>query len=370
MAKAKKKLLPKDFDALLRDGDLDQLKAVFNNCEIDARGGYTKRTALASHDCPDALARWLVEQGADIEATDSYGETPLHSRAGHWQKQPGVLLELGANVSAKDSRGNTPLHYAARVGNTATMRLLLDRGAEPGALNARGQTPLSLALTDCSNAVITRLPPVAELLLPMMAPAESGLRGLAGRLFGGRAATPVTPEMQAAVTRIGNEFEFHRAGYNPESVDEASAALDRLYALFEVPPVPRRTTHAGDTPIIARAADWQDCHQELWQLLVPSSGAAATVQGEVIRISGRMHIEIEENGGVNWNADYRKMGRALLGYIASGRSLPQAGLTLAAKLVHDVRTQDGAPAELCRLAVEWVALNPSPLALPQPDYAR
>lgn len=370
MAKAKKKLLPKDFDALLREGDLDPLKAVFDTCEIDARGGYTKQTALASNDCPDALTRWLVEQGADIEATDSYGETPLHSRAGHWQKRPDVLLELGANVSAKDSRGNTPLHYAARVGNLETMDLLLDRGAEPGALNGSGQTPLGLALADCSNAVIARIPPVAERLLPLMTPAASGLRGLAGRLFGGRPATPVTPEMKAAITRIGMNFEFHRAGYNPESVDQASAALDRLYGLFEVPPVPRRMTHAGDTPIVAKAADWQDRHQELWQLLVPSSGAAATVQGEVIRITGRMHIEIVENGAVNWDPDFRKMGRAFLTHIVSGRPLSEADLAMAAKLVDHVRTQDGAPAELCRLAVEWVALNPSPMALARPDYAR
>ena len=39
MAKAKKKLLPKDFDALLKGGDLAALKAVFDTCELDARGG-------------------------------------------------------------------------------------------------------------------------------------------------------------------------------------------------------------------------------------------------------------------------------------------------------------------------------------------
>src|SRR5688572_10451403 len=68
VAKAKKKLLPKDFDALLEAGDLDTLKAVFDSCDVNARGGYTKQTALAFRGCPDELTRWLVEQGADLSA--------------------------------------------------------------------------------------------------------------------------------------------------------------------------------------------------------------------------------------------------------------------------------------------------------------
>jgi hypothetical protein len=47
MAKAKKKLLPKDFEKLLDSGDIDKMKAVFETCDVDARGGYAKQTALA-----------------------------------------------------------------------------------------------------------------------------------------------------------------------------------------------------------------------------------------------------------------------------------------------------------------------------------
>ena len=60
MAKAKKKLLPKDFEALLIAGDLEALRAVFETCDVNARGGYSKQTALAYHECPDDLAIWLV----------------------------------------------------------------------------------------------------------------------------------------------------------------------------------------------------------------------------------------------------------------------------------------------------------------------
>jgi len=70
MAKTKKKTLPKDFEPMLERGSLAELKAVFDVCELDARGGYSKQTALAFDKCPDDLARWLVAQGADLSATD------------------------------------------------------------------------------------------------------------------------------------------------------------------------------------------------------------------------------------------------------------------------------------------------------------
>jgi len=143
MAKAKKKLLPKDFEELLKEGDLARLKAIFDSCELNARSGYSKRTALAYVGCPDELTRWLVEQGADIGAPDTYGETPLHSRAGHWQGEIGILLDLGADVNARDSRGGTPLHRAARVGNVEAVRLLLEHGARADAPDNRQ------LITDC-----------------------------------------------------------------------------------------------------------------------------------------------------------------------------------------------------------------------------
>ena len=366
----KRKTLPSDFEQLLRAGDLDALKAVFDKCAVDATGGYGKQTALAFAECPDALAHWLVAQGADIEARDSHGATPLHSRAGHWQGNVQALLDLGADVHARDNAGNTPLHGAARVGNAKAARELLARGARTDATNGAGQTPLGLAVAECRNARITAIADVAAILLHVAPTAPTGVRGLAARLLGGGPASPVTAEMKAAVTRIGTDFEFHRAGYNPDHVDEASAGLDRLYAMFGVTPVPRRVIHAGGQRIVATATTWQARHDELWQLLVPSRGAAHTVQGEVIRISGRMHIELIENGGANWDADYGKMARALLRHIGSGMPLPEAQQREAGELVAKVRNSDEAASALARLAVAWVDLNPTPIPLPPVDYTR
>jgi hypothetical protein len=97
--------LPKDFEDLLVKGDIEALKAAFDNCDVGARGGTFKQTALAFNDCPDELVRWPVERGADLSAGDSCGETPLHSRAGHWKGHIELLIELGAD--ARHS-GGTP----------------------------------------------------------------------------------------------------------------------------------------------------------------------------------------------------------------------------------------------------------------------
>ena len=72
MAKRKKTQLPKDFEARLEKCSLEELKILFDTYDVNARGGYRKQSALAFHSCPDELARWLVERGADIGAVDHY----------------------------------------------------------------------------------------------------------------------------------------------------------------------------------------------------------------------------------------------------------------------------------------------------------
>ena len=43
---------------------------------------------------------------------------------------------------------------------------------------------------------------------------------------------------------------------------------------------------------------------------------ASTLQGEVIRISGKLSQEILDNGKMNWDKEYLQMVQALLGYLS------------------------------------------------------
>lgn len=347
----KRNTLPKNFKDLIAAGDMEALKAVFDTCDINAYYGRNKEPALSFSRIPEELVRWLVGQGADINRADiTYQRTPLHHRAMTRTGDITVFLELGADVHALDQYGTTPLHFAAGSFNAKAVQALLDYGANPLVQNKRGHMPLEYGLGSASNIDIKYLVEIASILL--------------------EAGTPTTPFMAECVNHIGKNFEFHRENFARDSVDAVSAALDKLYEIFGVQPVERRVMHDGISPIHVPAGKPPERHNALWELLVPSQGPAKTVQGEVVRITGRVHDEIYRNGGANWDADYRKMLNALLRHLASGRQLEAELLKEAAALAKQPRPNEEEALRLCELAVRWVDANPEPVTMMQPDYNR
>ena len=90
----------------------------------------------------------LVDCGADVNALNEDGQTPLHTAAGGEKDCPelcSILLKHNAKIDAVDKDGNQPLHLAWKRGHTRTSRLLLSNGADVNALNENGQTPLHTA---------------------------------------------------------------------------------------------------------------------------------------------------------------------------------------------------------------------------------
>ena len=68
-----------------------------------------------------------------------------------WGANPEIvefLVQHGADPNAPDVNGDTPLHLAAEAGSLATVRMFLDAGGNPLAENAKGQTPLDLAVAE------------------------------------------------------------------------------------------------------------------------------------------------------------------------------------------------------------------------------
>jgi ankyrin repeat protein len=91
----------------------------------------------------------LIEYGADIDARDQYGRTPLYwASGGHHFKDGSVLrllLERGADVNARAAHdGSTPLHRASAWWALEVVRLLLEHGADVEAANVDGNTPLQV----------------------------------------------------------------------------------------------------------------------------------------------------------------------------------------------------------------------------------
>lgn len=114
----------------------------------------------------DVLAL-LLHAGADVNATDGDGFTPLHGVADLWPGDSAyslatarVLVQAGADPDASGRGGRTPLHAAAEAlwgreepAVPEMLSLLVEAGADVNARAESGQTALHLALDNPNAAV-------------------------------------------------------------------------------------------------------------------------------------------------------------------------------------------------------------------------
>lgn len=56
---------------------------------------------------------------------------------------------------------------------------------------------------------------------------------------------------------------------------------------------------------------YQNEYDAFWQRLVFKSGNANTLQGELVRLIGKLASEYYRNGNINWNEDYQNMAQCL-----------------------------------------------------------
>ncbi|XP_058456851.1 ankyrin-1-like [Malaya genurostris] len=93
------------------------------------------------------ILKFLVRNGAKINAVDKDGKTPLHFVAHKGKLELAKwLIEHGADKIAKDNYGNTVLHEAVSSGQLDLITWLVEKqGANVDTENKLGHTPISIA---------------------------------------------------------------------------------------------------------------------------------------------------------------------------------------------------------------------------------
>jgi len=132
--------------------------------------GYTSLHTAAFW-ASEEVAEILLAKGADVNAQNKSIITPLHSAAGAWDPRDKgmifmavsiwfdeekkkatleiskMLISKGADVNARDVAGYTPLHWAAQRNRIGLAELLISRGADINLKSKRflfmkGKTPI------------------------------------------------------------------------------------------------------------------------------------------------------------------------------------------------------------------------------------
>lgn len=360
---SKRKTLPKELKGLLERGDTEKLKELFLRCEPNALTSAKFGSNIFSMSpLPREFAFWAREQGADVNFVDHYGRTPLFSHASAWQGDARLLLELGARADAADHFGVTPLHLAALYGRVEAVKALLEAGAD---VNVRsGRNDLPGPMTPLEKTLLQDRLPYPLLLEVCTILLDHGAR--------------ITDRCREALGRSAERFQRNKRGIkDPAYLQSQTENLDRLRRIFGVELPPEVPFHDGVSPILVTETEENAQFQQLWDYLVPPSGKAPTAQGEVIRIAGRVGHELLDNGGINWDEDFRKMLRAFPQYVRLGNAFSQDDIQAAEALTSLLtaagdagRIDDFLCKTLCACAVAWVQQNPEPLPPLEADYKR
>ncbi|OFK32602.1 ankyrin repeat domain-containing protein [Corynebacterium sp. HMSC064E08] len=335
----KRKKLVEDFEELLEAGDMDALKAVYDTCALDAVFGYSKDTALALRGTPPELMRWLIDQGIDVNTENRFSKTALaeHANRGDVDRMT-VLLECGADIEAGKY---PPLFMAAKSHQPKAIALLLENGADlhSECRLGHGRTAFKEAIATADTDAVRRVLESIDVLLD--------------------AGSVIDDEVREEFTKFGRRYnrmsDKAREVYQP--------AMDRLYERIGADRPEVITPHDGHSDIIVSAdKSTNGQFKYLWNYLVPGGGAAATVQGEVIRIVGRLGYEALEMGYVNWDEDFVQMTDFWLETVGAAEE--------AMTVVKQRKAGEADIDALTEAAVAWVADHPQPITLGEVPYRR
>ena len=129
-----------------------------SGANVNARNshGVTPLHRAAGYGQPTVI-KLFINAGAFVNKPDSFGFTPLHRASSANLKNLKVLIDAGALVNVRSEIGPTPLHEAAEDGGPDHVKTLIDAGAEVNARDYLGDTPLHKAVEEGKTSNIKLL---------------------------------------------------------------------------------------------------------------------------------------------------------------------------------------------------------------------
>jgi hemoglobin len=125
----------------------------------NAEGGHGPLYSLAN-ECRvsggGSVVRALIQSGANVNANDGVKRcTALHMAARRGNVEVAeALLDCGADIEARDSLGDTPLRRSVNCNKIEVAALLLSRGADRDSRGSKSLTPLTAARTSAMKRLL------------------------------------------------------------------------------------------------------------------------------------------------------------------------------------------------------------------------
>jgi ankyrin repeat protein len=113
---------------------------------------------------PGGPGAFAIHAAAGVEYGEGFAGNAHRHAPGGWLPAVKYLVEeLGADVNARDNDGYTPLHHAAARGDNDVILYLVSKGADVKAVARTGQTT-----ADMANSPVQRLSPIPETVALLM----------------------------------------------------------------------------------------------------------------------------------------------------------------------------------------------------------
>ena len=115
---------------------------------------------------------------------------------------------------------------------------------------------------------------------------------------------------------------------------------------------------------------WPTEQARLWKTLVPAKGQAETLQGELIRIAGKLTDEAFRNGNMNWDDEMARMWRFVGRHLDDPATFTEAERTLiCTKIDEIIRNYDSPDLSgpgccyylITEKVVDWCMAHPDPI---------